>query len=1641
MKAKSSPGILSFLTGCILFSISPIANATTFYAKTSGSWNTAANWSTSACGGSAAGTYPGQSGSTDDVVICSGKLMTGNVGVTVNSITMQGSSNQALYINSGITINTTSLTFDDVDLSTTWESTITGGSTTAILNVTGNFVVNSNCTRGTFGQMTLNITGTSTLDGGLNFSSNQGTKTFTGTVTINSPNGVWLDSGGCPYSFGGGLINNNTFTTNSSGYTFTGSGNIGGTSTVTFVYGFIVNGTYTNTGTITTTKNNVADLTGTGTLTMGANSTLNLGRHSNGISNLDASTNTPNTVNYTFSGYGGNVKATTYYNLNFTGNGASMFLTGNTTVSNSLGISTGAGLNSGAFTHTFNGTTTIDGTGYLSTSSTSGVFNFANVTMNGGTLNPGGSQTGTYNFSGTFTISAGYTGIIGSGVMTFNGPININGTLNGTGAFGTGVKTFVGLVTIGSAGTWFYNGYVGAGYLVFQGGITCNNSFQTTAATFNTYNQTLSGTGTITFSGDVVTVTGITVTNNASVVFPILYGASNLLVGTGSWVQGTTGTLNMAGNITITTFNATATGNTVIITSNGTNYLDIRNGVSSTYYNLTLTGNSTQATAFTASTTITNNLVISGGALVHLDSRYGGAAYTHTVGGTLTISGGSTMKWLGNADTDISTANLTLDGGNISHPSTHTGASLTVSNAVLVNASTTNTIDRTPFTFSGTSTVNGTITISNSGGTPINSTNTFVGLFTVSTTGAVTITQYIGTAASPSSGVIVLNGGISVLGSGTFSGTRLYFNNISPQTITGPSTATITLSENVFVNGVTVTNNHDNFIMTKTGAGALQGTGTWVQGTGTLHYWGSTISVSNFSASTTGNTVDYAGTGTQTILNPNSGTTSTYYNLSATNTNTKTLGYNATVNGAVLISGSAVLSVGSYLVSVRGNWTCNSSAATPFLNSGSPQRVTFDGGGSAQYIGGTYSTTFAHLKIDNSSLVYLSQNQIVSADLNVNSGTFDLQDKTCNHTGGAALLITGSGGTIKCGGTSGGYAGTSSNYPDNFSTHNHSGIVEFYGSASQTIPALSSSNAYSSLVISNTNSSGAILIGNTDITNNLTVSANSTLDLSTYTANRTSSGAGTLSVASSGIIICKNNSGGMGTTNYPSNYYTNNHSGTVIFDYAGDITVPSTITYYNLILKNTGTKTLGANLTLNGYLLINDGTTTLNSNGYNISLKGNWTDNGTFTSSTGTVTFNGNANQTLGGTSSTIFNNLTINQGTTGYKVNITQSTVTVNSTLSLQQNNINVQAGSLLLLVSGASVTPDGGSSTSYVEGKMRKNDITSSFIFPVGTSNNWARIKVSGLTSSDDFSAEYTRGLHSDYLDVASGLDHVSQVEYWDLTRENGTSSAYVTIYTEHAGFGSGGINNCGDLVVAHYNSVSTQWEEVGGTIISGSCPDPLNGPVTIETGTAMSSFSPFSFGSRTPNNPLPVGLISVSADYSNGKSIINWITAIEINNDYFTIERSFDGIDFTPVGTLKGAGNSSSLLNYQYMDDLNQIPNLPDQVYYRLKQTDFDGKSVYSEIVFVNTNSSSALIAYPNPAKNGENILISATDFAGAEILVTLMDIFGNKIFSQTFSGTMNNFNYLINSSENHLSPGVYFITLGTEQKSLNRKLIVE
>lgn len=186
-----------------------------------------------------------------------------------------------------------------------------------------------------------------------------------------------------------------------------------------------------------------------------------------------------------------------------------------------------------------------------------------------------------------------------------------------------------------------------------------------------------------------------------------------------------------------------------------------------------------------------------------------------------------------------------------------------------------------------------------------------------------------------------------------------------------------------------------------------------------------------------------------------------------------------------------------------------------------------------------------------------------------------------------------------------------------------------------------------------------------------------------------------------------------------------------------------------------------------------------------------------------------------------------------------------------------------------------------------------------------------------------------------------------------------------------------------------------------------------------------------------PLPIELTMFNARLNVNYVDLIWATATETNNDYFTVERSSDGINFEPIANIKGAGNSLQEKKY-YAQDKNPLLGTS---YYRLKQTDFDKKTSYSVIQSISLDEKDQFdfVLYPNPSNENEDIRLQ---FHGKEndlIGLKITDIAG-KVLSE--KEIKLNSNTLELDLKHHFGSGIYFIKVSNKAgKVINRKFIVQ
>ena len=347
----------------------------------------------------------------------------------------------------------------------------------------------------------------------------------------------------------------------------------------------------------------------------------------------------------------------------------------------------------------------------------------------------------------------------------------------------------------------------------------------------------------------------------------------------------------------------------------------------------------------------------------------------------------------------------------------------------------------------------------------------------------------------------------------------------------------------------------------------------------------------------------------------------------------------------------------------------------------------------------------------------------------------------------------------------------------------------------------------------------------------------------------------------------------------------------------------------------------------------------------------------------------------------------------------------------------VDAPSGKYFKILNNATVSD--ASDNSYVDGYIHKigND---AFTFPVGDTDpgvpnvdddmtRYAPLTITAPSSSStDFYCRYFQLNPNSTYGTAKAitLHHLSLHEVWLLKPVVGSPNVNVSLtWLEDR---SGDVTSIPDLRVAHWDG--SEWNDYGNDATSGT-----NYTGTIKV-NSITNFSPFTLASVNDQDPLPIKLINFSAKLNQDRVDLEWITEAEMNNNYFTIERSLNGFDYEHLLDIDGAGNSNYKNIYTSID-LNPYQGIS---YYRLKQTDFDGHFTYSKprkVELKSTSSKSRYLIYPNPVKNSLNIECLEYQIENIEII----NAFG--VIIQKYN--LNSMKNVIDVSD--LVPGNYFIKL--------------
>ncbi len=425
--------------------------------------------------------------------------------------------------------------------------------------------------------------------------------------------------------------------------------------------------------------------------------------------------------------------------------------------------------------------------------------------------------------------------------------------------------------------------------------------------------------------------------------------------------------------------------------------------------------------------------------------------------------------------------------------------------------------------------------------------------------------------------------------------------------------------------------------------------------------------------------------------------------------------------------------------------------------------------------------------------------------------------------------------------------------------------------------------------------------------------------------------------------------------NTPSNWYTKTDGGYSVAS-GNPLTLPTTdnnvyiqednctdVSNMPVLSANAGAK----NLTIGE-------SKSLALGGHSLDIAGNLINTGTFNATNGTVVFCGPSSN---GGDQTISNNITLGNVTFNNQGGniVPNGSMTINGAATFTKGIVKKD-----LVTFGNNASATANTYESYVDGTVTKSGSANGFTFPTGS--NGVLGKVAATSDVSGVSVQYFNNPDGFGLDVyprwwnindmCSGntpqFDHVSNFEYWDIAT---TASLSATLTVSSADS------------VAHFNSVSPThdggdvygafwngscWENIGGVDHHSVSANPY-GTITVDVSIpATRAYSKIvSLGSQDHSTVLPIELTALTATCDGRSSLIEWTTATEKNNDYFSLERSDDAVNFVEVARVAGAGNSIEPIDYAYTDyGIHGGDN-----YYRLVQVDYDGTRTVSEIVVAN------------------------------------------------------------------------------------------
>ena len=384
----------------------------------------------------------------------------------------------------------------------------------------------------------------------------------------------------------------------------------------------------------------------------------------------------------------------------------------------------------------------------------------------------------------------------------------------------------------------------------------------------------------------------------------------------------------------------------------------------------------------------------------------------------------------------------------------------------------------------------------------------------------------------------------------------------------------------------------------------------------------------------------------------------------------------------------------------------------------------------------------------------------------------------------------------------------------------------------------------------------------------------------------------------------------------------------------------------------------------------------------------------------------------------------------------------TVSGTLTLTAGKLTIPSSTTLTLgTTTTDITLNTGGSTNYIvctdtTAKIQRyiNANATTYTFPMGDASSYNPMTLnfaSGVSGTDKYVTTSVKNTVAPGFVMANFSNYIKR--YWLIYGSTNFTGVNYTITYKYNNSDVQVLNTEHTLIPvkrsgATWYKPSQAVNITNGTVQGSGTIDTTN---NICTWSGLTSFS-FDMAAGDEASALPIHLLYFKAKPESGKVRLDWSTASETNNDYFTVERSKSGSDFSPVLTVPGAGTSTTTL-YYFGYDKQPYSGIS---YYRLKQTDFDGKFEYSEIESVNLGEDKNQIAlkiYPNPAIDN-TVHISFTSEVVEVNTINVYDAVGKIIYTEQFQSVKGINEHTITIPD--LAEGIYNIEL---ESNSNGKII--